>query len=180
MQQARKRQVHSSSFRPVRKTFWLTILSFRVLLVPVEYLLGTNSGGNSLLPFPWFVSTLSSCFVAGGLCALITTRRLESRRAVDFLLRGSLSGLCTSLLNVFLWLAIILLSGMYSISHPAPSVTSRMAPTLHPSWGLLVLVLIFFLVAGCFHVIAACLGGSLSGLFMGWIAKLAATNRARP
>jgi hypothetical protein len=177
-QQERERQVQLSSLRPGRKTFWLTILGFGVLLVPIEYILGTNSGGNSLLPFPWFVSTLSSCFVAGVLCTLITTRRLESRSVFDFLLRGGLSGLCTSLFNVFLWLAIILTSGIYNIYHPAP-VPGLRAPALHPSWGLLVLVLLFFLVAACFHVLAASFGGLLSGLFRGYVAKLSATHRAR-
>ena len=165
MQHESKRPAHLSSLRSEQKSFWLATLSLSVLLVPIEYLLGTHSGGNSLVPFPWFVSTSSSCFVAGGLCALITTRRLESRRASDLILRGTLSGLCTGVFNALLWLAILLISGIYSIYHPAPLVKSRMAPTLSPSWGLLVLVLLFFLFFACFHVIAAFLGGLLGGLF---------------
>jgi hypothetical protein len=140
---------------------WLVVLGFGVLLIPVEYFLGTNSGGNSLLPFPWFVPTLSSFFVVGGLCAFITTRRLESRRVVDFLLRGGLNGLYTGLFNILLVLVFLLISGIYNIYHSEHLAPARME--LRPTWGLLVLVLLVFLIAGCFHAIAACLGGMLGG-----------------
>jgi hypothetical protein len=178
MHQERDRQTHVSSLRPAKKTFWLPILGLGVLLFPIEYILLMSPGGHSLLPVPWFVGTLSCCFVAGGLCALLTTRHLESRKIIDFLLLGSLSSLFTGIFNVLIWLVLILSSGIYNIYHQDPLAMTRMTiPTLHASWALLVILLWLFLVVGCFHIIAAFLGGSLSGLIKGCISKFATTER---
>lgn len=169
MQRESKRQESMASRRPGRRMIWLVVLGFGVLLLPIEYFLGTNSGVLLHLPFPWFITTLSSFFVVGGLCAFITTRHLESRSVMEFLLRGGLNGLCTGLFNVVLVLIVSFISGIYNIYHSEHLVPARME--LRPTWGLLALVLFIFLVAGCFHVIAACLGGLLGGLCRGWIAR---------
>jgi hypothetical protein len=178
MQQERqRRRDHSSHGRAIsRLAFWLPVICLGVVLSPAEYILGTNSvGNNAFLPFPWFVSTLGICFVTGVLCALLATLRMESRRVGAILLRGVLSSCFASLLNISLWLAYLLVEGIYAIYHPTPQVTSRLTLTFHASWGLLVLALLLFLVVASFHLIVTLLGGVLGGLIKGISVQIQST-----
>jgi hypothetical protein len=156
-----------------RLAFWLPVICLGVLLGPAEYILGTNSvGSHALVPFPWFVSTLGICFVSGVLCALLATLRMKSRRVGAIVLRGFLSSCCASLLNISLWLAYLLVDGIYTLYHPAPQVTSHWSWTFPPSCGLLVLGLLLFLAIASFHLIVTLLGGVLGGLINGIIVQI--------
>jgi len=175
MQQEMQRRIdHPSRGRTSsRLAFWLPVVCLGVLLGPAEYILGTNSvGSHALVPFPWFVSTLGICFVSGVLCALLVTLRMESRRVGASLLRSLLSSCYASLLNISLWLAYLLVEGIYTISHPAPQVRSHWSWTFPPSWGLLVLSLLLFLAIASFHLIVTLLGGILGGLIKGIILQI--------
>ena len=155
-----------------RLAFWLPVICVGIVLCPAELLLGTNSiWSHALAPFPWFVRTLLICFVAGMLCALLATLRMESRRGGDIRFRGTISSFCAGLLNLGLWLVYLLINGIYTIYYPAPPVIGRFSLTLHMNWALLGLLLFLFLAVASVHVIVMLLGGMLGGLIKGIIVQ---------
>ena len=160
-----------------RLAFWLPVLCLGVLLVPAEYILATHSvGALAFMPFPWFVSTLLVCFVSGMLCAFLATMRMESRSASAMVLRGLFSSGLASLLNIGLWLAYLLVDGIYTIYHPAPRVISHWSLAFPPSWGLLALSILLFLAVAFVHFIVTLLGGMLGGLIRGIMVHIQAAN----
>ena len=121
------------------------------------------------MPFPWYVTTMGCCFVFGVLCTIISTLGVGDKIFVNYQQRGFQSGLYTGLLNLFIWQVIIAINIIYAIYHPAPPM-SHMLPLFVPSWGSLVLILLLFTIfIGSFHVIATLFSGFLVGMLMGAI-----------
>jgi len=148
------------SSKTPRKAFILFILLFGVLLVAVQgAVVFLASRSSSLLV--WLIGTPVCYLLVSVLCALAMPRSGEKSASAR---NGTLSGLFTGLCSTLMATIILAGYGVYGIYRPDPQIPSRMAPTLPPSWALLLIFLIPFVAVNLIGVGFATLGGLVGGL----------------
>ncbi len=143
-----------------RKAFILFVLLFGVLLVAAQGAIVFLAAHSSSL-LPWLIGTPVCYLLVSVLCALAMPRSGEKSASAR---KGALSGLFTGLCSTLIATAILAGDGIYQIYRPDPQIPSRMAPTLPPSWALLLFFLIPFVAVNLISVGFATLGGWLGGL----------------